>query len=94
MRSLGGGGGRGGSQQVNPGQGSLTGHGVTPVLRIRMDPGFFVDPDPDFKKPGSGYVSFCFNPLVTSRSLLITQEVLTKIDTKLAYIFIELMRSK
>ena len=32
------------------------------VFRIRMDPGFFADPDPDFKNPDPSV--FCFNLLM------------------------------
>ena len=30
------------------------------VFRIRMDPGFFADPDPDFKNPDPDPSVFCF----------------------------------
>ena len=31
-----------------------------PVFRIRMDPGFFADPDPDFKNTDTDPSVFCF----------------------------------
>ena len=38
--------------------------GIKLVFRIRMDPSFFADPDPDIKNPDPS--GFCFNKLMGS----------------------------
>ena len=46
----------------------VEGIGVVAVFRIRMDPGFFADPDPDFINPDQDFKNpdsvFCLNKLL------------------------------
>ena len=38
--------------------------GIKLVFRIRMDPSFFADPDPDIKNPDPDPSNFCFIKLM------------------------------
>ena len=42
-------------------------YGPKPVFRIRMDPSFFADPDPDFKNLDPDSSVFWFNKLMGSK---------------------------